>query len=456
VRKSLRAFSIFSIQPTFITMKNFFLMLLLATTFFTSCKKDEDDDNNHNHNTATCNDSTVIPLVMLHGTLASGDTYANTVMRFTSNDYCGSRLFVFDYNGANFGGTLDTAALDDFIDEVLQTTGVTQVNLAGHSLGGGFGYQYLSNAAHAAKVQRYVHIASDVQTQSAGLSGEVLTLNIYSADDEVVAGSDIPGATNMQLTGKDHYEVATCAEAFEAMYKFFNNNTAPATTQITTLSDNKISGKVLTLGENTPVTTATVKIFEVNASTGERLSSTPNHTPTIDDKGAWGPVTVTPNAYYEFEVTGPSGRSVHYYREGFKHNNPLVYLRTLPSPTSTLGSFLSSLPEDDNQSVMVVFTANQATIDTRDSLSVNDNILSNAQFCNADATTIAFFLYDDGDYTTELTPLGFFGSFPFLEAADLFVPTATPAPIKCRFNGRNLFMRNWKSDTEGVAIAVFD
>jgi hypothetical protein len=436
-------------------MKNFFLLLLLATTFFSSCKKDEDDDN-HNHNTFTCNDSTVTPVVMLHGTLASGDTYANTIMRFTSNDYCGSRLFVFDYNGANFGGTLDTAALDDFIDEVLQATGATQVDLAGHSLGGGFGYQYLSNAAHAAKVKHYVHIASGAQTQPAGLSGEVPTLNIYSTDDAIVAGADIPGATNVVLTGKDHYQVATCVEAFDAMYKFFNNNTAPATTNITALTEVEISGKVLTLGENTPVTTATVKIFEVNPATGERLSSTPNHTPSIDDKGKWGPVSVTPNAYYEFEVTGTSGRSVHYYREGFIHNNPVVYLRTLPSPTSTLGSFLSSLPEDDNQSVMVLFTANQATIDTRDSLSVNGNVLSTAQFCSASASTIAFFLYDDGDYTTELTPLGFFGSFPFLEAADLYVPTATPAAIQCRFNGRNLFMRNWKSDTEGVAIAVFD
>jgi hypothetical protein len=281
-------------------------------------------------------------------------------------------------------------------------------------------------------------------------------LNIYSADDAVVAGADIPGATNVMLTGKDHYEVGTCAETFEAMYKFFNNNVAPATTQISALAEVQISGKVLTLGENMPVTTATLKIYEVNKNTGERLSSTPNFTPAINDKGEWEPVKVTPNAYYEFEVSGSSGRKVHYYREGFIHNNPLVYLRTLPPPTSTVGALLSSLPEDDNQSVIVLFTANQATITGRDSLSINDNVLSTSQFCSASATTIAFFLYDDGDYTTELTPLGFFGSFPFLEAADIFVPTSTPASIKCRFNGRNLFMRNWKSDSEGVTIAVFD
>jgi len=45
---------------------------------------------------------------------------------------------------------------------------------------------------------------------------------------------------------------------------------------------------------------------------------------------------------------------------------------------------------------------------------------------------------------------------PFLEAVDLFIPTINQQTISCQFNGRNLNMQNWKSDTEGIAIAVFD
>jgi hypothetical protein len=443
-------------------MKNLLYMFLSALIIISACKKkdkDDDDNNNNNNNnhTTSCND-TVAPVVFLHGTLASGDTYGNMVMRFTGNNYCGNRLFVFDYNGANFGGALDTAGLDDFIDEVLQKTNATQVNLAGHSLGGSFGYQYLNNAAHAAKVKHYVHIGSGAQSQPAGPNGEVATMNIYSTDDAVVTGADIPGAANVQLTGKDHYEVATCAEAFEAMYKFFNNNQSPSTTQITQMNEINISGRVVTLGENTPKPASTIKIFEVNANTGERLSGTPNFTPSVNDKGNWGPVKVSSGKYYEFEVNTNEGgdRRVYYYREPFIHDNPLVYLRTLP--TSGLASILlSGLPQNDNQSVLVTFTSNQATINGRDSLIVDGNVLSTPQFCSASSTTIAMFLYDDGDNTTELTAHSSFGILPFfLKGVDMFFSTATPQPIQCRFNGRNLFVRNWKSGTEGVSIAVFD
>jgi hypothetical protein len=46
-----------------------------------------------------------------------------------------------------------------------------------------------------------------------------------------------------------------------------------------------------------------------------------------------GPQTVTANTKYEFEIVSgvANDRVIHYYREGFTHNNPLVYLRTIPS-----------------------------------------------------------------------------------------------------------------------------
>jgi triacylglycerol esterase/lipase EstA (alpha/beta hydrolase family) len=115
-------------------MRGLYLISLTILIIFSACKKKDQDDDHNNNNPTACND-TVTPVVFLHGTLASGDTYANMVMLFTSNNYCSNRLFVFDYNGINFGGSLDTAGLDDFIDEVLQKTNATQVNLAGHSLG---------------------------------------------------------------------------------------------------------------------------------------------------------------------------------------------------------------------------------------------------------------------------------------------------------------------------------
>jgi triacylglycerol lipase len=425
-----------------------YLLLLILVI---SCKKNDDE-------TPLINcEQEELPIVMAHGFLASGDTYAQHFMRFTSNGYCAEFLFAYDWNTLDQGADR-TTALDNFINDILAKTGKSQVNLVGHSAGGGLCYEYLSNASRAAKVAHYVHIGSGQQSGPAGPNGEVPTLNIWSPDDLVVSSGDISGATNVALNGADHYEVATRADGFEAMYKFFNNGAAPATTSIISESGIKISGKVLKLGENEAIGGAEVKIFELDNS-GAPISSSPQFTVTSNAKGHWGPVNVSANTKYMFEVnTNIAGdRRVYYYREGFTRSNTLVYLRTLPAPTSLAGLLLASIPKNDNQSVMIIFSSNKAVINGRDVLKVNGTEISTEEFASAEQTSIAFFLYDgNNNQQTDLEPMGLFGSFPFLAAADFYIPTQNIAYTECEFNGRKLFVRNWKSDSEGIGIAVFD
>jgi triacylglycerol lipase len=171
-----------------------------------------------------------VPIVMVHGFLASGDTYTNHLMRFTANGYCRDRIFVYDWN--SLGGGSSPARLDTFVDEVLRVTGATQIDLMGHSAGGGIGYSYLEDATRAAKVRRYVHIGSGDEDAPAGPTANVPTLNLYSANDRVVTGNDgIDGAENVDLVDDDHYEVATSADSFTAIWEFLTDS-APTTTDI--------------------------------------------------------------------------------------------------------------------------------------------------------------------------------------------------------------------------------
>ena len=405
--------------------------------------------------TEACNDS-LLPVVVMHGFLASGDTYATQFQRMTSNDYCAERIFAFDWNSVGFGVD-NTAALDAFVDEVLAQTNAAKINLVGHSAGGDLGYSYLSDATRAEKVAHYVHLGSNYYDNAAG-DGQIPTLNIWSSDDETVPGSDIPNATNLMLTGADHYEVATNAETFAEMYRFFNNGQEPETTEIETESEIIVSGKALSLGLNEALANAEVSIYAVSSATGERLSATPDAVFTTDDGGFWGPFEVQANTNYEFLVAGSDAndRVIHYYREAFTHSNKLVYLRTLPPPFSLAGFLTNSLPSDDNQSVMAVFAASQAVINNRDELYVDGNELSTDEFASSEQTTIAFFLYDDGDYNTSLSSVGLFGSFPFLNGIDMFFDTAEPTTISIEMNGRTLNVPNWKSETEGITVVVFD
>jgi hypothetical protein len=434
-------------------MKNFSRKLIYYFIFvvvISGCKKNDDSPQ------IQC-DQEELPVVMAHGFLASGDTYANQFMRFTSNGYCSEYLFAYDWNTLN--QELDRVALlDNFINDVLSKTGKSKINLVGHSAGGGLCYEYLSNPARAAKVAHYVHIGSFQQDGPAGANGEIPTLNIWSPDDLVVNSGDIVGATNVTLNGADHYEVATRVDAFEAMYRFFNNNTNPITLSIQPESEVKISGKVLKLGENEPVNGADIRIFQLDAF-GAAISTSPQHTVKSNAEGKWGPVNLTPNMPYLFEVnTNISGdRKVFYYREGFSRSNTLVYLRTIPAPNTLAGFLLASIPQNDNQSVLIVFSANKAVLNGRDELLVNNVEISTEDFAAPEQTSIAFFLYDgNNNQQTDMQPMGLFGNFPFLAAADFYIAPQPNSYTECELNGKKIFVKNRKSASEGINIAVFD
>jgi len=400
-------------------------------------------------------DTCKYPIVMVHGFLASGDTWVPFHQLFTSNGYKPNQLYAFDWNSLNMGAN-NVALLDAFIDKVLTATGTPKVRLMGHSAGGGVGYSYLSDPVRAAKVDGYVHIGSSVQTGPAGPGGSAPTLNIWSPGDAVAQGGDIPGAVNVQLADKDHYQVATSKESFAAVWQFFHNQ-PPPTLEVTPEAIVCIAGKVLYFGENTPLINAKVEIYQVNPATGERLMTDPWQTFFSDSLGFWGPVNVDGGVTYEFVATPPtpSQRKIHYFREGFQHLNTLVYLRTIPPPLSLAGILLAGLPNTDNQSVLNVFSASQAVVNGRDTLTVSGSVLSTPQYAAPSKTAIAFFLYDDGDNQTELSPVGLFGNFPFLNGVDMYFQTATPATIPLVFNNRQLNVRNVKS-SQGVVVGVFD
>jgi hypothetical protein len=351
------------------------------------------------------------------------------------------------------------ANLDAFINEVLQSTGASKVNLVGHSAGGGLGYSYLSDASRASKVERYVHIGSFPQDGPAGPNEEIPTLNIWSLDDETVEGADIPGAENITLSGADHYQVATGAEAFSAMYKFFNNDENPERITFETVgSTAKISGKVLTLGENQALSNAEVLVYELDEF-GDKVNNTPNHTLKTNTQGVWGPINLSKSNTHLFEVnTNIAGdRKLFYYREPFTADNALVYLRTFPPASSLAGVLLSSIPANDDQAAIIVFTANQAVVEGRDVLSVDGETLSTPEFASADQTSIAFFLFDGNEnQQTDFETVGLFGTAPFLAGVDMYFQTTTSENIECNFNGKKLFLKNRKSETEGISIAVFD
>jgi pimeloyl-ACP methyl ester carboxylesterase len=405
-----------------------------------------------------------LPVVFVHGHLSSGGIFANQVMRFSSNNYCDNQLYAFDWNTQS-GAAGAISNLNGLISRILETTGAPKVNLVGHGAGGGLCYAYLSDASRAAKVARYVHAGSEPQSLSAGPNGGIPTLNLYSAADPVVAGADIPGATNKSFTGLDHYQPVAAPAPFAEIYAFFNSGQQPLTTEIEESDDIQLSGRVLSFGENRRYAQASINIYEVNPNDGRRRNSQPDTTLITDDKGNWGPWRANAGVLYEFHLIDgaispdviPVQYSVHYYCERFKRSNPLVYLRVFPGVGTLAGSWLERIFQNRDQAVLAMFSNSQAVNYQRDMLSVNGDELSTAQLTPAAKSIGAIFLYDDGDQQTGSTiHPGFQMLETFITGVDYFIPAVAPASTRLELNGRILFVPNWKFQWEGSSVAVFD
>ena len=397
-----------------------------------------------------------IPIVMAHGLLASGDTYTKQFQRFIANGICEDKLFAFDWN--SLGVQNNTQRLNTFIKKILEETGAPHVFLVGHSAGGGLGYRLLKFSEPSERVAKYVHLASSPGEGPAGPQGNIPTLNIYSQADPISSGLDIPGATNLDLIDKDHYEVATSLETFVAIYNFFYDED-PAVIDLFDPSDTyTIKGRALSFGENLPSPHSSVEIYELDAGTGFRISTDPQFAFRPGPQGFWGPIDIKADTYYEFLIYNhlPGNRPVHYYREPFRFNDPLVYLRTYPPPLSLGSVFLGGIPRSDDMATVTFFGASQAVISGRDILKVNGTVVSTPELSSAEQSIIAMFLYDRGDQVSSYTNDAAFANFPFLSGVDAFFPTLAEESIEMEFNTRSLRMRNWPSESDGVSVAVFN
>lgn len=389
------------------------------------------------------------PIIFVHGMLGSGDTWVKPVQEFKNQGYADSYLEVLDWNTLSPQRGVTIKKLDSIINHLLKTTLKNKVNLVGHSAGGGLVSNFILSDSIAKKVNKYIHVGSGTLRQLP----KVPTLNLYSEADLIVKGSDIEGVTNVKLQGLDHYEIATDSLAFAEMYRFFHGENPKSIQKQKKSKTSTISGKVLVMGENSVPENTTVTIFSFNPNTGERLQKEPLATRTLSKKGNWLPVEVDSSSYLELVITPEKGRAIHYFREPFTTSNHLVYLRTLP--TSGMAAMLfSGLPANDEESVLVIFSANKATIAGRDFLSVNQVELTTPELASAQKTAIAHFIYDDKtDRVSSKNPIQLFGMVPFMSGADVWLKI--DKPIELNYQNRSMTIPSLPS-TKSILVAVFE
>ena len=116
-------------------------------------------------------------------------------------------------------------------------------------------------------------------------------------------------------------------------------------------------------------------------------------------------------------------------------------------------AMLGNIPNDDKQTALVIFTANNAVIAGRDSLAIDSIPLP--KFMPASKTSIACFLFDDGDELTSGKALKSLSSAPFLTGVDVFVKAEENKTMCIYYNGRSIVLPKRKSKN-GIMIVVFN
>jgi len=402
-------------------------------------------------------DKTKIPVVFIHGFLASGDSYAAQVQRFVQAGYCGDCLFVFDWNTITQDGKVSDSLLENFINKVLRQTGASQIDLVGHSAGGGLGRGYLIDSMHAKNVAHYVHIGSRKWSYEYGWFPNKKCLNIFSAGDKVAGAMSgvVEGAVNLDLVDKDHYEVATSEESFRAMFALFNEGVKPVMKKVKSKASD-VRGRAVMLGTNEPLVRARVEVYVTDTVSGQRKNTKPVHTFTTDEQGRWGPFLADTLLNYELALVpaDTGARRISYFFEPFTRFNMQVYLRGFPTG-NLVAMMLGTVPKKEDQSALVIYSSSKAMIAGRDSVTVNGIPVSSALLTPAAKTIISSFIFDDGDGKTSGTGLKQYSRAPFIGGADIFLPVSQSKGHTVYYNGRKIVLPAVPS-VERILLAVFN
>ncbi len=414
------------------------------------------------------------PVVFVHGGSGSALQFESNFLRFASNGYPTDWLYAFEYTtGAPpHPETAEerTERLAAFIDQVLEETGASQIDILGHSFGGGVCFYYLeSSAERAAKVANYVAI--DSMTGKAltdtidRTPGHVRMLALWDSRDPT---RTVDGATNVYLPDQYHVEVAATPESFAIMYEFFTGE-QPYTTDILPEPPGQVelAGRAVFFPANIGVGDAVVEIWEVDGATGFRIYEEPEVEYTLSGTGyydgSWGPFEANGLKYYEFVILREGFRPHHFYFEPFTRSNHFIRLNT--SPPGGVGDFLDRSPNHAN---LVITRDKEFRSDpgiASDILEVNGaNVLE--AVTPIVGSLVGIFVYDEGaDGVSDLTGPTWLHMLPFLTGIDLYMPAAEPpdATISVVLTPRDgdgktqiVNVPNWASIGHGVSIRFRD
>jgi hypothetical protein len=157
---------------------------------------------------------------------------------------------------------------------------------------------------------------------------------------------------------------------------------------------------------------------------------------------------------YEIELvpSDTSKKKISYFFGAFLHDDPLVYLRGFPEG-SRMSALLGKIPQEQDQSALVIYSAAGAMIGGRDSVTVNGVDICSPKLTPASRTVITSFIFDDGDGVSSGQVLRQYASAPFIGGVDQLLPAGKGQVHRIYYNGQILHIPGVPS-SDRILLAV--
>ncbi len=395
------------------------------------------------------------PVLFVHGGAGSAAQFESQAQRFIANGYPRSHLATYEYNTSPPDFAQTTVELDAAIDALRTSTGFEQIHLMSHSMGTEVSRLYLADPQRAAKVAAYINLdGRDGEAPPGGVPNLVLWGQYV--DREVV------GAENVYPTEEDpvgHIEVATAADSFTRMYRFFNNSAEPATNLIPAATGEYvwIAGRANLFPSNSGAVGTFLEVSEVDPATGRALADLPKHTQAIGSDGHWGPFRINNGGSYEFVLRRPEVTNAdhYFYREAYTQDSYQIRLNT-SAPGTGVGALLARSPQHTNLAISRDMELWGDQGESNDQLVVNGINVITPQTGPLLNRLSSIFLHDRNAH--QISNLAFadpvFHAIPFMSGLDLFIPGAAEPDdvieleLVSRRGGepRRVNVPNWSSD----------
>jgi len=419
-----------------------------------------------------------LPIVFVHGGAGSAAQYESVARRFAGNGFPDERIEAYEYNSASAAAIAAApAGVEALINDLRERFDVDQVNLVGHSLGTFVSNNFLNDPARRALVRHYVGVDGASNTTCRDVwepdpNENIECMGIWAQPQ----GTRAVGSTNHSFEGQQtHVESATSPESFAFQYEFFLGK-EPKTNLVLPEPPGqvKISGRAVDFPANTGVEGATLQIWEVKSSTGERKSHHPRAEFELGADGNWGPVRVNGEKRYEFVLLREGTRQHHLYLQQFIRDSRWVRLLTSPPG--------SAIPNNTNigpNHATTVIVRNKEWWTTHPSgrnddlsiatespgqgdeppVDVLQNVTGNGE--------IGIHVHDaaPGDQVSSLDIIPFFDAQPFQTGVDVFMPATEPpdgtisisnAPRGDTSSRQVLNIANWASEGHATSSLFND